>query len=241
MKNWLTQHPIAHRGLHDNNQTVPENSMAAFAKAISKGFPIELDIQIISDGAIVVFHDSDLQRACGNRKKTKELKISNLDSYSLFGTSEKIPTLSEVLKVIQGQVPLLIELKTDRLYNRSLEKNTLHLLENYHGEFALQSFNSNSVRWLQKNCHHTIGQLAEASLAIKPFNYIFEYLQLNKKHNPHFIGYDIDLFPNKTLAYFREKGTPILAWTVRSQQKHREKQQYFDNIIFEGFIPEKIT
>jgi len=238
MKNWLTKHPIAHRGLHDDNHQIPENSMAAFALAISKGYPIELDIQIISDGTTVVFHDSDLQRACGLPKKTKDLQIRELESYSLFRTQEKIPTFFEVLELVNGQVPLLIELKTERLYNRLLEKNTLRLLENYQGEFALQSFNSNSVRWLQKNCDHTIGQLAEASLALKPLNYILEYLQLNKNHNPDFIGYDIDLFPNKTVENFKQKGTPILAWTVRSSQQIAQKGLYFDNIIFERFVPD---
>jgi glycerophosphoryl diester phosphodiesterase len=238
MKKWLTQYPIAHRGLHDHNRTIPENSIAAFAQAISKGYPIELDIQIISDGSIVVFHDSDLQRACGIPKKTKDLKIKDLGILELFKTSQKIPTLPEVLEFVNGQVPLLIELKTDRLFNRLLEKNTLLLLQSYPGQFALQSFNSNSVRWLQANCNYLIGQLAETSPALKPFNYLFEYVQLNKKHNPDFIGYDINLIPNKTVAYFKQKGTPILAWTVRSQQQLREKQHYFDTIIFEGFIPE---
>lgn len=238
MKKWLTQYPIAHRGLHDYNRTVPENSMAAFAKAISKKYPIELDIQIISDGTIVVFHDSDLHRACGVSTKTKDLKIEDLDSFRLFGTPEKIPTLLEVLELVDGQVPILIELKTDKLFNRLIERKTLELLADYQGEFALQSFNRFTVRWLQKNCDETIGQLAEASLAPKPINYILEYVQLNKMHKPDFIGYDINLFPNKTVAYFKQKGIPILAWTVGSKQQLEQKGHYFDNIIFEGIIPE---
>jgi len=238
--NWLTQNPIAHRGLHDGNKTVPENSLSAFAKAITAGYPIELDIQIISDGTVIVFHDSDLKRICGVSTSTRKLTVSTLKNYTLFSTSEKIPTLTEVLQLVNGQVPLVIELKTETL-NKGLEKNLLQLLTKYQGAFALQSFNPSSVRWLQKHTSYFVGQLAEASLAFKPFNKIVEYLQLNKSHSPDFIGYDIALFPNKTITHFQEKGIPILAWTVRTQNQIEHKSHYFDNIIFEGFIPEKVN
>ena len=234
---WLRQQPIAHRGLHDGNVAVPENSLSAFAKAITAGYPIELDIQIISDGTIIVFHDSNLQRACGVSKLTRKLTVSDLKKHNLFGTTEKIPTLVEVLELVNGQVPLLIELKTETL-NKRLEQNLLQILSGYQGQFALQSFNPFSVKWLQKNSTYSIGQLAEASLAFKPFNNIIEYLQLNKQQTPDFIGYDIDLFPNKTVTHFKQKGIPVLAWTVRNQEQIEQKATHFDNIIFEGFIPE---
>jgi len=233
---WLTQQPIAHRGLHDGNRKIPENSMAAFAEAIAKQYPIELDIRIISDGTVIVFHDKNLKRCCGNWLPTLWLKKKSLKKYHLFKTEEHIPTLEEVLDLVNGQVPLLIELKTENL-NKRLERNTRKLLAKYSGKVALQSFDPFSVRWLLKNTKYPVGQLAEASPAPWPINKITDYLQLNYNKTPDFLGYDITLMPNKMVSQFKSRGTPVLAWTARSQQQVDQKTMYFDNIIFEGFTP----
>ena len=234
---WLTTTPIAHRGLHDGNHTVPENSLSAFAKAIKASYPIELDVQIIKDGTVIVFHDTDLKRACHLSKKTKSLRKEELSACTLFKTTQTIPTLQEVLDFVKGQVPLLIELKTNSL-SKQLERNTLALLEKYQGAIALQSFNSATVKWLSKQNHpYPVGQLAEPSLAIKPLNYLCDYWQLNTQMHPDFIGYDIDDVPNKRVTYFKEKGTPILLWTVRNQSQMDQYMTTFDNVIFEGFTP----
>ncbi len=234
---WLTTTPIAHRGLHDGNHTIPENSLSAFAKAIKATYPIELDVQIIKDGTVIVFHDTDLKRACHLSKKTKSLRKEELSACTLFKTTQTIPKLQEVLDFVKGQVPLLIELKTNSL-SKQLERNTLALLEKYQGAIALQSFNSATVKWLSKQNHpYPVGQLAEPSLAIKPLNYLCDYWQLNTQMHPDFIGYDIDDIPNKRVTYFKEKGTPILLWTVRNQSQMDQYTATFDNVIFEGFTP----
>ena len=234
---WLISTPIAHRGLHDGNHKVPENSLSAFAKAIKENYPIELDIQIIKDGTVIVFHDTDLKRICNSTKQTKLLTKATLKEHTLFNTSESIPTLQEVLDFVKGKVPLLIEFKTNSL-SKKLEQNTLSLLKEYKGAVALQSFNRPSVKWLCKQHHHyPVGQLAEPSLAIKPLNYIYDYLQLNKNMSPDFIAYDIDDLPNKRVSYFKRKGTPILLWTVSSQVQIDLYHAIFDNIIFEKFTP----
>ncbi len=234
---WLTSRPIAHRGLHDSNDKIPENSLSAFAKAIKEKYPIELDIQIIKDGTIIVFHDSNLKRICGLNKKTKTLTKKALENYSLFNTGQTIPTLQDVFDLVQGQVPILIELKT-KSFTKQLEKNVLQLLKNYNGEVALQSFNRSSVRWLTRHGSiYTIGQLAEPSLAIKPLNYLFNYMQLNINMHPDFIAYDIDDLPNKRVTHFKKEGIPIVVWTVRSQSQIEKYRTTFDAIIFEGFIP----
>ncbi|WP_299761386.1 glycerophosphodiester phosphodiesterase family protein [uncultured Dokdonia sp.] len=234
---WLTSIPIAHRGLHDGNLKTPENSLSAFAKAIKEKYPIELDIQIIKDGTVIVFHDTDLKRICNSSKKTKSLTKKDLKKHTLFNTSQTIPTLQEVLDLVKGKVPLLIEFKTHRL-SKKLEQNTLSLLKKYKGEVALQSFNRSSVKWLSKQNHnYPVGQLAEPSLAIKPLNYLYDYLQLNRTMHPDFVAYDIDDVSNKRVAYFKEKRVPILLWTVRNQSQVDKYHTIFDNIIFEGFIP----
>ncbi|MEP0263250.1 glycerophosphodiester phosphodiesterase family protein [Dokdonia sp.] len=234
---WLTSRPIAHRGLHDGNDKIPENSLSAFAKAVKEKYPIELDVQIIRDGTIIVFHDSDLKRICGIHKKTKTLTKETLKDHSLFNTNQTIPTLQDVFDLVKGQVPILIELKTN-LLAKHLEKNVLKLLKNYEGAIALQSFNRSSVRWLSKQATmYCVGQLSEPSLVIKPLNHLFNYLQLNTRMRPDFIAYDIDDLPNKKVTHFKNIGTPILLWTVRNQVQMDNYHTIFDNIIFEGFTP----
>lgn len=234
---WLTTTPIAHRGLHDGNLKIPENSLSAFAKAIKEKYPIELDIQIIKDGTVIVFHDTDLKRICNSPRKTKSLTKKDLKKHTLFNTSQTIPTLQEVLDFVKEQVPLLIEFKTHS-QSKKLEQNTLSLLKEYKGDVALQSFNRSSVKWLSKQNHnYPIGQLAEPSLAIKPLNYLYDYLQLNRTMRPDFVAYDIDDVSNKRVAYFKEKGIPILLWTVRNQAQAEMYKTLYNNIIFEGFIP----
>ena len=234
---WLTSTPIAHRGLHDGNDKIPENSLSAFAKAVKEKYPIELDIQVIKDGTVIVFHDTDLKRVCNSAKKTASLQKEELVTHALFKTAQTIPTLQEVLDFAKGHVPLLIEFKTHSR-SKNLEKNTHLLLKEYQGDVALQSFNRSSVKWLSAQSHgYPVGQLAEPSLAIKPLHYIYNYLQLNKNMRPDFIAYDIDDLPNKKVSYFKEKGVPVLLWTVRSQAQMDSYTQVYDNIIFEGFTP----
>lgn len=234
---WLTSRPIAHRGLHDSNIKIPENSLSAFAKAIKENYPIELDIQIIKDGTVIVFHDYDLKRICGVSKKANTLTKETLGEHILFKTDQKIPTLQDVFDLVQGRVPILIELKT-KASGKHLEKEVLQLLSNYKGEVALQSFNRSSVRWLSRHTSiYPVGQLSEPSLTIRPLNHLLNYLQLNTHMRPDFIAYDIDDLPNKTVTHFKNIGTPVLLWTVRSQSQIEEYRSVFDTIIFEGFTP----
>lgn len=102
---------IAHRGLFDNHSEAPENSLAAFRKAVDQGFGIELDVQLTKDGKLVVFHDFDLKRMCGIHKKLTELTYAELEQYSLKDSTEKIPLFSAVLDLIAGRTPLVVEIK----------------------------------------------------------------------------------------------------------------------------------
>ena len=106
---WLVETPIAHRGLHDKQH--PENSLSAFERAIDEGYPIELDVQLIADGTVVVFHDESLSRLTNNDGYIKFLNKSDLDMLELKDSKEKIPTFEETLKFVDGRVPLLIEIK----------------------------------------------------------------------------------------------------------------------------------
>ena len=102
---------IAHRGLFDNNAEAPENSLAAFRNAVEHGFGMELDVQLTKDEKLVVFHDFDLKRMCGVHKKLTELTYAELEQYFLKNSTEKIPLFSDVLELINGKVPLVVEIK----------------------------------------------------------------------------------------------------------------------------------
>ncbi len=127
---------IAHRGYHDIKKGIPENSIAAFKKAIRYNYTIELDVHLTKDGRLVVFHDNSLKRVCGVKKIIEDCTYSELLKYNLFDTKYKIPLFEEVLKLVDGKVGLLIETKIGK-FNGKLEEELVKQLDNYKGDFAI--------------------------------------------------------------------------------------------------------
>ena len=121
---------IAHRGFFDNKKGVPENSIPAFQKAVEYGFGIELDVQLSKDGYLLVFHDDNLKRMCGVDKKLREMNYEEILQYSLLNTNEKIPLFTEVLKVIGGKVPLIVEVKYEGDVINATQK-TAEIMDEY--------------------------------------------------------------------------------------------------------------
>ena len=237
-KTWLVETPIAHRGLHDKN--TPENSLSAFAKAVEKGYAIELDVQLLADGTIVVFHDDSLARMTGNDGYIKYLNKDDLKALKLKGSKETIPTFEEALKVIDGRVPVLIEIKNQYKVGK-LEQEVIDILKNYQGEYAVQSFNPFSLGYLKEHAPNILrGQLSgtfkHSKLAwIKRF--LLKRMRFNKKvSEPHFISYEASALPNRFVRKYKK--LPLLAWTVRSKEEYLKVVKYCDNIIFEKFDPE---
>lgn len=234
---WLVDQPIAHRGLHD--KTSPENSISAFEKAIEAGYPIELDVQMISDGTVVVFHDSSLSRLTDNDGYLKFLTKTDLEYLSLKDSDEKIPTFQQVLEVVDGKVPLLIEIKNEGKVGE-LEKNVLELLQNYKGEYAIQSFNPFVLEYFYKHAPEIprgqlAGYLKDAKLTFFK-KFALKRMLLNKKiSHPDFISYEAKHLPNRFIRKF--KNLPLLAWTVQSQSEYLRVVKHCDNVIFENFEP----
>ena len=232
---WLFTRPIAHRGLH--NDKIPENSIGAFENAIANDFPIELDVRLIDDGTVVVFHDDKLARMTNNDGYICNLKKEDLTTITLGKTEEHIPTFEEVLRVINGRVPLLIELKNEGKIGE-LEGKTLELLRNYEGEYAVQSFNPYSIEYFKNKAPEiTRGILScffeNASLSrLKKF--ALKRMLLNKMAKPDFVSYRHDNLPNK---YVTKTKLPTLAWTINNNADMEKVIPHCDNIIFEGFIP----
>lgn len=234
---WLVQQPIAHRGLHD--KVSPENSLSAFQKAIDAGYPIELDVQLIADGTVVVFHDSSLSRLTDNDGYLKFLNKADLDLLTLKDSKEKIPTFQEVLELVNGQVPLLIEIKSEGKVGE-LEKKVIEMLKAYNGEYAICSFNPYVLEYFYKHAPDIPrGQLAGFLKGEKLSffkKYALKRMLLNKKiSHPNFISYEAKRLPNRFVK--RYKSLPLLAWTIRSESEYLKVVKYCDNVIFEGFEP----
>lgn len=231
----LFSRPIAHRGLHSAD--APENSLAAFARAAEAGYPIELDVRPIDDGTVVVYHDGILTRLTDRDGYVCNLSKADLAEIRLGGTDEKIPTFNEVLELVAGRTPLLIEIKNEGTVG-ALERETLNILQSYKGEYAVQSFNPYSMEFFKKNAPQIPrGQLA-MMIKDKQFGFIkrrlLSRLKLNKVSSPDFISYNALDLPNK---YVTRTGLPVLAWTIHSNTELEKAKPYCDNIIFENFVP----
>jgi len=234
---WLVDQPIAHRGLHD--KSTPENSIASFAKAIEQGYAIELDVRIIADGTLIVFHDDSLSRLTDNDGYIKFLNKNDLALLKLKGTNEGIPTFEEVLKFVDGKVPLLIEIKNEGKVG-DLEKAVIETLKDYKGEYAVQSFNPYVLEYFYKHAPHILrGQLAGYFKGEKLSffkKYALKRMILNEKvSHPDFIAYEAKKLPNHYVRKYKK--LPLLAWTVKSQGEYLKVVKHCDNVIFEGFDP----
>lgn len=240
MKNleFLRKNPIAHRGLWNKKEGIPENSIPAFEKAIQKEYPIELDIHLLKDGKAVVFHDDNLHRMTGVSKKIKDCTYEEIRELNLGETSYKIPLFSEVLQLVKGKVPLLIELKHDRKVGET-EKVLMDILKDYDGEYAVQCFNPNSLIWFRKNFPETPrGQLSKSYRDAKMIwfqKWILRNMYLNFLSQPDFVSYEIHAFPNKRVEKFRKTGKLVLGWTAKTNQDLEIAKNNCDNIIGENF------
>lgn len=234
-ESWLFSKPIAHRGLH--NEEFPENTLLAFNNAIKHGYPIELDVRTIDDGTLVVFHDDKLCRMTGEDGYISNIVKTDLNTMHIAKTAETIPTFEDVLELVNGQVPILIETKNTNKVGE-LEKRLNDVLKAYTGEFALQSFNPYSMEYFKIHSPDFLrGQLScvfpKSELTFIK-RYMLSHLKMNKVSDPNFISYNHTDLPSK---YVTKTNLPILTWTIRSNSEYNTVKPYCNNIIFEKFIP----
>lgn len=227
----LLDMPIAHRGLHDGNKSIPENTLAAFKKAIEKKYPVELDIQLTKDNTIIVFHDTSLVRACNQRNRIENLTYNEIAEINIFNTVFKIPTLKDVLELVNERVPILIDIKNYTIQKR-LEKKLLAELKTYNGIVALQSFNPFTVKWLKKHSRYCIGYL------VSKYNYLhfFNYFLMDTKNSIDFLAIDKKLLNTNYFTRLSKKGIPILLWTLSGDKEKNGFKNYYDNYIFENRV-----
>lgn len=234
---WLVTTPIAHKGLFNRNH--PENSLSAFDEAIKAGYPIAIELRMISDETIVVFGDDCLSRMTGNDGYLKFLKKSDLEILHLAGTKEKIPTFEEVLAFIDGKVPLLIEIKNDGKVG-NLEKKVIEILKNYTGKFAVESSNPYVLEYFYNYAPEIIRGQISGYFKNERIPFLKKFTLKRMKFNdsishPDFIAYEAEHLPNRFVKKY--KSLPLLAYTVKSQSDYLKVVKYCDNVIFENFEP----
>lgn len=213
---------FAHRGLHGRG--VPENSLAAFEAAATRGYAVELDVQLSSDGEVMVFHDYDLSRMTGSPKKLSELTAKELCALCLADTDERIPTFSEVLSLIGGRVPLLIELKGES-FDTSLCEKVAALLDGYGGEYCIESFNPLLISAMRKCLPSAYYGLLYTNVCRERREYSVKNIAvscmaLNFLAKPNFIAYSKDDRSSlPTRLSTRLYRAPRYVWTVRGDEE----------------------
>lgn len=237
-REWL----YAHRGLHDNGTDAPENSMRAFQRAVDAGFGIELDIQLSKDQIPVVFHDFTLERVCGVEGKVSSYTYEELQQFTLCRSKERIPKFEDVLKLVNGRVPLIVEFKIE-LSDLSLCPIADKLLREYPGRYCMESFHPLGVWWYRRN-HREIarGQLADAFQKEENYSgllyFILQNLQFNFLSKPDFVAYNHRYPGILARRICREwYHNTAVGWTIKSEEELAEARKHFDLFIFDSFVP----
>ena len=244
---WITTLPIAHRGLHALH--IPENSLLAFEKAKERGFGIELDVRLTKDNQVVVFHDEALDRLTGVIGKTNAFTYEELSKFSLQGTDQKIPLLREVLQLVNGVIPIYIEIKNTDFFSNNyiLEKNIYEEIRNYNGSLTVISFNPFSLSWFKKYAPHILRGQTSASYKdaknLKDFFwkrlFLKQYLA-NFLSQPHFLIYNLQDIPhNATLQLLRKK-IPLITYGVNNLETLKLAHSMKINFMFD-YIEDQIT
>ncbi len=231
---------FAHRGLHSEDKSVPENSLEAFRLAGRAGYGAELDVRLTKDGQVVVFHDDTLDRMCGVSGRVDEKSYDELKLLSLAGTNQRIPLLTEVLEVYGGRGPLIVEIKNGPR-NRELCEKTYAILSDYPGEVCVESFNPRILRWFRFHAKDIVrGQLATTmsdydGAVSRPTAFMLSHCLLNFISRPQFIAYRVGYRP-LSVRLSEAMGAMRFGWTSHNERTERGR----DGVIFEFYRPQRI-
>lgn len=238
----IYEKPIAHRGLHD--ETRSENSMPAFQLALEAGYNIEIDVHLLKDGKVAIFHDFSLKRMTGKDGSVSDLTSADLEGVKyLLKNGEHIPLFEELLKLVDGKVNILCELKSTSAFRFPLEKAVYELIKDKPW-VKIQAFNPFSVLWFKKHAPDIIrGQLATeaTSRALKFVYLIGGPFKMLKYTRPDFLAYNILHLPSaKVREAVKKYNMKLLSWTVKTEENvQTAKESGVDNIIFESIRPIK--
>lgn len=230
---WLARWEYAHRGKHGG--TVPENSLKAARLAIEAGMGIECDIQRSSDDQPMVFHDWDLARLTGHNGMTNSLTAEQLAKLQYAGSSERPATLGQLLDLIAGRVPLLIEIKSKPGYNVEHSCQIVaEAIQDYTGPLAVMSFDPRVARWFGQNSPGICSGLVMREDSHGTTQKAWQRWLAHWIARPDFLAYHIAALPSARIAKLRASGLPILTWTVNSPETRARAQREADALIAEG-------
>jgi glycerophosphoryl diester phosphodiesterase len=230
---WLKELPVAHRGYHDQNKFVWENTLSAFSRAVEAGFAIECDLHYASDAVPIIFHDENLERLCSMQGDIRDRTSQELGLLSVGGTKDKIPTLKQLLDLVKGKVPLVLELKGREADDEGFAETVLEVLEGYEGKVALMSFDHWLLRDLKAlNAPYPLGLTAGGNTPED-----FAGHEAAMEIGLDFISYFFADIPNSFITAQREKGIVVITWTVRDETALKHSFENADQITFEGFDP----
>lgn len=230
---------IAHRGLHSKELNILENTLEAFKRAMDNNYAIELDVQLTKDDEIVVFHDYNLERMTEKNIYVKDITLNKLKKITLKGSFSIVPTLKEVLSLVNGQVPLLIEIKNDGKVS-ILEEKLIEILNNYNGEFMLESFNPFVVSYFKKNTNFLCGILVckiYESIKGKLVGMLFNLLLLLNILKADFIAYKYKDLDKKMIRKITKRNIPLYVWTIDNEEDLENSSKFSQGIIFENVMP----
>ena len=230
----------AHRGLFDNESDAPENSLTAFGKAVDAGYGIEMDVQLTKDDKLVVFHDATLKRMCGIEGNVWDYTLEELQQFRLAKSKERIPTFEEVLNLVAGRVPLIVEYKLDRPLTKICELAN-ELLNRYQGDYCIESFHPFALMWYKKHRPDVLRGQLSGNMAKETKNpkqkkvyTLVTYLLTNVLTRPDFIAYDHRYVNNISRRVCRWLGALSVTYTVKSVERYQEIQKEFDLFIFDS-------
>ncbi|HRX09986.1 MAG TPA: glycerophosphodiester phosphodiesterase family protein [Candidatus Limiplasma sp.] len=236
----LINRQYAHRGLHDGNRQVFENSMQAFSLAADQGYGIELDVQLTRDHRLVVHHDASTARICGEDHIITQTDYADLPA---LPDGSPIPRFEDFLALIAGRIPLVVEIKSYGDHEKTTA-SALALLRAYQGPYCVESFHPQIVRYVRLHAPEVIrGQLASGKRytdTSKPFftHFVRKHLLCNVLGRPHFIAYDCSHRASPSLLLAKRLfGAILIAWTVKNQPALDKARARYSSWIFEGFTP----
>jgi glycerophosphoryl diester phosphodiesterase len=236
---WLTTRPIAHRGLHDEAEGRPENSLAAFEHATSHGVPFEFDVQLTSDGHPVVLHDADVAAIAGTADHVHELDARAVSRLRL-SADQPVPTLDQVLAAVDGRVPIVVDVRRWALgHSPGLERAVADRLAGYRGPAVTQSFDPFSVRKLRRllpglGVGQASGSLKSVGRLIRA---VGRSMATNVLTRPDFLTYELTELPDPFVAFWRNDDRPVVAYTAHSDEEEAKARQLADGFFFSGYLP----
>ncbi len=232
---WLTQRPITHRGYHDLNRSRWENTLSAFAAAAERNFAIECDVHLTSDGVPVVFHDDELKRLTGTEGYVWQRTAAEMQALRVGGTGDHVPTLAETLSLVDGRVPIVIELKGIAGHDTGMVAKVAAQLRNYRGKAAIMSFD----HWLVRDFARDAPGIAAGLTAWGDKSPHFEAHFSMLGTGISFVSYDVGALPNPFVRFVRERlAMPVITWTVRDRTAVDRTFAHADQMTFEGFDPD---